>query len=356
MPKATIIISVDNSFSLINNFFHLLLSFINKEDYEIIVVDDYCIDYETKQYLADLTKQNSIDILLTLEKKHGFGKANNLGVEKSTTDCLIFMNTDIIINDHILDQLVEIYYMKKYAAMQPLLLYPQTCQIQSAGHIFASYFNRHALENNDADVLKDKTPIRRQALTLAFCVIDKNTFIEAGRFHEFYYNGYEGIELVLKISQLHTCVVIPNLKAYHIRSVAVKNTNFDEEQKIPFFWCRCGALIQHDFPEFIHQYIPEHAFQNKYLAIQFTTLDLLSEVKNAGICVRDDILLIQDSNSTIELFSLLPFSYLKTSTTLLFLCDNFKQLKNNSLWIQLRDNKKDIIIDANGNVKSLHSL
>lgn len=355
MTKASIIISVDNRFSLINNFFQLLLASIEKKEYEIIVVDDCCIDYESKQYLAELKRLGDIDILLTLNKKHGFGRANNLGVEKSTTNCLIFINTDIIINDDILDQLVELYYQKKYAAMQPLLLYPQTKQIQSAGHIFASYFNRHAMEHNDADLLVNQPPIQRQALTLAFCVIDKSAFKEAGGFHEFYYNGYEGIELILNISQLHTCVVIPNLRAYHIRSVAVKDTTFDEEQKIPFFWCRCGKLIRNDFTQFIRQYIPKDSYQNKYLGMQFTTLDLLTEVRNAGLHIREEILNIQQ-NDVIELFSLLPFCYLKTPTILLFLCDNFIQLKGNNLWIQMRNNKDDLVVDSCGNVKKLCDL
>lgn len=355
MPKASIIISVDNHFALIDNFFHILLTFINKKEYEIIVVDDCCIDYKAKKYLSDLKNQGCIDVLLTLKKKNGFGKANNIAVEKSTTNCLIFMNTDIIITDDILDRLVELHNQKIYAAIQPLLLYPQTQQIQSAGHIFGLYFNRHALEYNDAKLLDNTPPIQRQALTLAFCVIDKNAFLEAGKFQEFYYNGYEGIELILRINQLHTCVLIPSLKAYHIRSVAVKNTTFDEEQKIPFFWCRCEELIYPDFTEFIRQYFPKDVFQNDYLAIQFTSLDLLSEVKNAGLHVRNNILLIQEGNKTLELFSILPFSYLKTPTTLLFLCDNYTQLKGNNLWTKLRNNKRDLIIDSNGNVKKLHN-
>ena len=73
-------------------------------------------------------------------------------------------------------------------------------------------------------------------------------------FNEFYYNGYEGMELILKISQKYECALIPNLHAYHVRSVAVKNTTFDEEQKIPYFWCKCINLIKNDFISFIHLY------------------------------------------------------------------------------------------------------
>ena len=357
MFKASIIISVDNKYPLINNFFNMLLTHINKKEYEIIVVDDCCSDYQTKEYLNKLKKEDSIDVYIILDKKYGFGRANNLGVEKSTTDCLIFINTDIIITNDVIEQLFTIYNSKKYAAIQPLLLYPQSEKIQSAGHIFASYFNRHALENNSISVIKnDQNPIIRQALTLAFCMIDRDAFEKAGKFNDFYYNGYEGIELILKISQTHTCVVIPYIHAYHIRSVAVKNSNFDEEQKIPYFWCQCQKYIHNDFYKFIQEQIPQNAFDKNYFAIQFTTLDLLSEVRKAGIKIRDDILLIQKVGNPIELFSILPYSYLNTASCLLFLCDNFVQLNPNHLWIQMRKGKNDLIIDSNGNVIKLQCL
>ena len=107
MFKASIIISVDNKFPLVHNFFNMLLAHINKKEYEIIVVDDYCSDYQTKKYLKELKEENHIDIYIILEEKQGFGKANNLGVEKSTTGCLIFMNTYIIVTDYIIDRLFE---------------------------------------------------------------------------------------------------------------------------------------------------------------------------------------------------------------------------------------------------------
>lgn len=354
MKRASIIISVDNSFAIIDNFFSTLYSFINKEAYEIIVVDDCCTDFQAVLYLKKLKEKSLIDILITLNKKFGFGKANNIGVKSSTTECLIFMNTDIIINNNIIDKLADIYYEKKYVCFQPLLLYPQNQKIQSAGHLFGTFFNRHALENNTPDILKNQFSIKRQALTLAFCVIDKRIFWEVGGFNEFYYNGYEGIETILKISQKYTCVLIPYLHAYHVRSVAVKKTIFDEEQKIPYFWCNCNNIIENDFVTFIQQFIPQKCYTIHYMALQMTSFDLVTEVKSAGIHITDSILLIQ--NGPIELFSLLPFSFLHTPTPLLFLCDNFTQLKNNLLWLKIRKGQYDLVIDSNGNVKFLTDL
>lgn len=354
MYKASIIVSIDNSFPIINNFFNSLFSNISKKDFEILVVNDACSDLQTITYVQELNTEGKIDTFINLKSKNGFGKANNIGVTHSSTECLIFMNSDIIIVDDILYQLVNVYLHKKYAAIQPLLLYPQTERIQSAGHVFATYFNRHYLENNSIRIFTDNAPIIRQSLTLAFCVVDKKLFFEAGGFNEFYYNGYEGMELILKISQKNKCALLPNLKAYHVRSVAIKNATFSEEQKIPYFWCNCTDIINNDFIESIQKYFSSEIKESVYLSIQLTSLDLYSEVKQAGINISENVLLLQDGK--IELFSLLPYSYLHTPTPLLFLCDNFMQLKNNSLWIKLRNSESDLIIDACGNVFHLKEL
>ena len=331
MYKASIIVSIDNSFPIINNFFNSLFSNISKSDFEILVINDACSDLQTVTYIHDLKAEGKIDTFIDLKNKNGFGKANNIGVEQSSTECLIFMNSDIIIVDDILYQLVDIYSQKEYAAIQPLLLYPQTERIQSAGHIFATYFNRHYLENNSIERLPNNEPIIRQSLTLAFCVVDKHLFFEAGRFNEFYYNGYEGMELILKISQKYKCVLLPHLKAYHVRSVAIKNTTFSEEQKIPYFWCNCNDIIKNDFVTSIQKYISAKSYNHTYLSIQLTSLDLYSEVKQAGINISENILLLYDGH--IELFSSLPYLYLHTPTPLLFLCDNFMQLNNTHISI-----------------------
>lgn len=304
MYKASIIVSIDNSFPIIDNFFSSLFSNISKEDFEIIVINDACSDWNTITYLNKLKAEHSIDIFINLNKKNGFGRANNIGVNNSSTECLIFMNSDIIIIDDILYKLVNIYYQKEFAAIQPLLLYPQTERIQSAGHVFATYFNRHYLENNTIDVISENTPIIRQSLTLAFCIIDKQSFIDAGYFNEFYYNGYEGMELILKISQKHHCALIPYLKAYHVRSVAIKESTFDEEQKIPYFWCNCREIIKNDFISSVQAKIPQRLFDNFYISIQLTSLDLFSEVIQCGIHITENILLLRSGH--IELFSSLP--------------------------------------------------
>lgn len=177
MKKASLIISIDNDYELASNFFNMLFLTKNIGNYEIIVVSDNCENIKTITLLREYDSKGQIQ-LIELTERHGFGRANNIGAKYSTTLNLIFINTDIILIENELDELLQSKEKLDCKAAQPLLLYPQTGKIQSAGHIFGSFFNRHALENNDASVLNGIDSLERSALTIAFLSDRKKYILE----------------------------------------------------------------------------------------------------------------------------------------------------------------------------------
>lgn len=251
-----------------------------------------------------------------------------------------------------LDELLQAKNELNCKALQPLLLYPQSGKIQSAGHIFGTFFNRHALENNDVSILNGVGAIERSALTIAFCLIEKDTFCHYGGFNEFYYNAYEGLELTARIHNAGLgCKLIPSIKVYHIRKATRKNIYFDEEQQTPYFWSNCFPYIHEDYSDFVSHYLSKKQLANKYVALLFTHLDLIPLLQKAGIQIYDTIHIQLSGN--IELFNVLPYTLLKSTSNYLFVCENFTQITANKLWFQLRNNKNDIVIDSNGNVLCL---
>ena len=353
MYNASIIIPVDNSYALLDNFFNSLFTSIDKSKYEIIVVDDNCEKHSSLEYLEKLKSRSLIDKLIHLKEKGGYSHANNIGIEQATSERIILSNSDIIFMQGVLDELVNTLDDSRNGAVQPMLLYPQTSRIQSTGHIFGNLFNRHAFAEEKLEYTNLDEVICRQALTTALCATTKKIFLEAGGFDEQYYNGYEGLELTLKIGKSHRCIVRTDIYAYHIRSVAVTESTFDEEQKIPLFWDRCKNMIYNDYKLLIEERIKDvYSPACSYSVIDFCVLDLYREIQTLPIQISSYVRHMYLPKVTIELFSVLPFMYTKTATPLIFLCDNYKQLENNHLWFCIRNCTRDIIIDSNGNVIS----
>lgn len=355
MKKASIIIAVDSDFPLINNFFELLFKTHTCYSYEIIVVDDCCSDIQTVTLLQRLHSEGKIDKLLQLPQKVGFGRANNAGVSLSTTEYLVLLNTDIIFRGKEIDMLLERMIELNCEAIQPLLLYPQNGKIQSSGHIFGNLFNRHALENNSPSVFKGKREIDRQAITPAFCIIQKQAFIKAGQFDEFYYNSYEALDLTLSIHlNGGRCVVATDIWAYHIRMASRSNIQYNEEQQNPHFWKKYGALTTNDYINLVNNQITESMRVEKYIVCCFTHLDLIAELSKIELNFVEVINLQQSGK--IELFGKLPYSFLHTPYPLLLLCNNINLIAGNALWISLRSNPKDLVIDSSGNVLYLQAM
>ena len=355
MKKASIIVTVDSEYPLISNFFQLLFQTHNMSEYELIVVDDHCPHHETVEYLRRLSQEKKIDQLIVLEDKQGFGRANNAGIMACTTGYLVLINTDILLCGHEIDLLLERMSSLGCQAIQPLLLYPQNGRIQSCGHIFGHLFNRHALEYRTPECVAGQHAIERQALTPAFCIIEKSAVVEAGCFDGFYYNSFEGLDLTLSLHlKGGRCVVAPDIQAYHIRMASRNATFFNEEQQNPYFWSKYALQAKDDYIDCVKtQLSPEQASRD-YLACCLTHLNLLSEVREAGLRVSEVINLQQAGN--IELFGTLPYSFLHTVYPLLFLCEHINQLSSNRLWIDLRAREEDLVIDSAGNVIPLRKL
>ena len=78
--------------------------------YEIIVVDNNSTD-ESLPYLRNLHKDKRIR-LIESSKNLGYGQGNNLGVKHAKGQYVIISNTDIVVHDNTMQELVD--YLKKH--------------------------------------------------------------------------------------------------------------------------------------------------------------------------------------------------------------------------------------------------
>lgn len=352
---ASVLIPFSGSANLLQSFFENFAKSHELERYEIILIGDGCKNEEAIRYAKGLMEKKLISDLILLPDPIGFGQANNIAVERSSTNRLVFINDDIVLLNHEIDILLKEQNRLRCAAIQPILLYPQTNTVQSSGHIFGPLFNRHAQQGCKITNIVLEQPIERQALTLSFCSIDKQSFSSIGGFNSFYFNAYEGLELTHRIhAKGWGCKVTAKTFSYHIQGSTRNNSVRTEEQYCPYFWIRNQATIQEDI---IYEWLrtkDSNISFGPYLGINFSPLKIMHLVRQAGFTFRE--IFECAHKGKINLLTELPFSFIHMPQPFLLLCDSFKQIEENYLWLKLRIHKEDIVLDTHGNIFRLEKI
>jgi GT2 family glycosyltransferase len=175
-------------------------------DHEIIVVDDASRDGT----LAMLAEYGTAIRVVAHERNQGFSHACNSGAEVAAGRHLVFLNNDTIPLAGWLDALVH------HAEAHPLaaivgskLLYPDGT-IQHAGMVFdADRHPQHIYRGFAADhpAVNRSRPFRM--VTGACMLISRATYEVAGGFDTAFVNGYEDVDLCLRVGafgrEVHYC-------------------------------------------------------------------------------------------------------------------------------------------------------
>lgn len=357
--RYSIIVAIDNNFALTNNFIeNLILTTDFENDGELVIVLDGCNDIQTIEYLKSLSDKLLPIKVIYNNTKIGYGKANNVAVDNSRGDIIVFINSDVFPVHGSINCLVT--YLEKnlstVGAVQGLLIYPQNNKVQSTGHLFIDLQNTHVYQN--CDIKKDiiqKTD-SRQAITSAFCAIPRNIFIKNGKFNEYYYNAYEGFELTLKITLSGLkCMYYPEAIAYHIAGGTRNSMNICETQQGKYFIHRWGDKIITDIDKYLISQLNADIKKRMYSVIIFSQLTGWDAIlKKIGFNINGCI--CHPYYGAINFYQLLPYSFLDFGGNYLFIVDSINNISENYNWIKNRRNSYDIAIDSHGNVIELKEL
>ena len=294
-----------------------------------------------------------------LESQSSYAHVNNYGRKFAKTDFLVFMNTDIIMEKNCLEIMMASLKRNSVQAVQPLLIYPQNNKVQSTGHIFGDCFNRHALKGRSMNYSLVKNSALRQALSLALCLIPSKIFDEVNGFDEYYYNGWEGLDLTLKITQKgYSCWYEANAMAYHVEGGSRKKFNLDESQQAAHFWSIWGKIVKADIIDIIKKQLSYNQTMTNYVVYNFTTnRSWIYILDSLGIPYQNIInKTIYSNEESLDFFHVLSHQTLTYPEPLLFLVNSFNNITENSLWLKYRKHDKDIFLDLAGNAGTIKSI
>ena len=250
--KVSIIIPVYNNLSYTKKCLNSVFEFGSKYKFEVIVVDNASSD-GTKEYLEN---HKQPIIYINNNQNLGFAKACNQGAKIAKGEYLLFLNNDTIVTKNWMDILVsELDNNKKIAIAGSKLLFPDE-KIQHAGVAFDKNkepYHIHYRKNKDSKIVNKK--IFFQAVTGACLLIKKQIFDKIKGFDEIYKNGYEDVDLCLKVGELgYLIIYCPESVVYHYESITEGRKDSETENKnLDILLKRWGNKISSDEDKYLEK-------------------------------------------------------------------------------------------------------
>ncbi len=211
----SIIIPVWNKVALTRQCLTHLSEITDGCSYEVIVVDNASTD-ETPAFLSSLSGDIQV---ITNPANYGFAKGCNQGAASAKGRFLVFLNNDTIPKPGWLRALLnEVESHQDVAIVGSKLLYPNNT-IQHAGVVFAKHCLTpyHIFRGAPGDLRAANVRQEFQVVTAACMLIRREEFNAVGQFDEIYQNGFEDVDLCLKVGKRGKKVIYqPESVLYHL--------------------------------------------------------------------------------------------------------------------------------------------
>ena len=214
--------------------------------YEVIVVDNASSD-GTADWFADVCRfpkpvqyqRNSTNL--------GFAAGNNLGARLSRGRHLLFLNNDTLVQPAWLTEMLRVSRSPSVGVVGIKQLFPYTNTIYHTGIVFTPEGRpEHLYPHLDASLRQVNKEREYQAVTGACLLIERSLFDDCGGFDEAYRNGYEDIDLCMKVRQRgRTIVCCTAAHIYHYGQISEGRTANDEANAA-LFASRWGGDLKSD--------------------------------------------------------------------------------------------------------------
>lgn len=193
-----------------------------KVDFELIVIDnDSNLRLPGDKYKEVKVVKNQTNV--------GFARGCNQGARLANGKYLVFLNNDTIVTPNWLNAMIKIWQSANdIGIVGSKLLFPDTGRIQHAGVCFKNQEPGHLYYNLDPKVANIHQVRECPAITGACMLIDKDLFWVVDGFDENYINGYEDVDLCLKVREKgYRVMYTPGSLVYHYGSKAPGRQKYD---------------------------------------------------------------------------------------------------------------------------------
>lgn len=197
--RASIISALHNNLACTQEMLRALLATTGDEpDLEILLIDDASTD-GTPDWLRKLPEPHVR--VFFCDENIGFGAANNRAAREARGDILVLVNNDIVPQPGWLEPLLAGLARCRAPGIIGNLQYTiATGELDHRG-VRMDLLRRPYHDRAMRPWRGRREYSRYPAVTAACCAIERKTFLDAGGFDETFRNGYEDIDLCLRLGQ-----------------------------------------------------------------------------------------------------------------------------------------------------------
>ncbi|MBI4002743.1 MAG: glycosyltransferase [Nitrospira defluvii] len=259
----SIIIPVWNNADLTQQCLTALAGVTDGVTFEVVVVDNGSTD-GVQNFLQTLG--GDVQVIRNQENL-GFAKACNQGARAARGEYLVFLNNDTIPLQGWLTALIEeVRTHSDVAVVGSKLLY-EDGTIQHAGVAFSRewFMPYHIYRGVDAHAACVSRRRELDCVTAACMLVRREVFEQVGGFDEGYRNGFEDVDLCLKIREQKWKIVYqPQSVLYHLesRTPGRKAHDSDNSRRLHERWAASWWLADEDLIHFedgyaLHTYVSD---------------------------------------------------------------------------------------------------
>ena len=244
--KISIIIVTWNTAKITHECVTSIKKYLNPNNYEIIIVDNNSTDNTN-----DLFSKRSDIKYIKNNANLGFSKANNIGSSLAKYNYLLFLNSDMVLVDDSLNNMVDYYSNHRHIGLiGPQLLNPDLTPQASVfpPQTLLNAFRQYWLKQPSTFskyIPPSLTPSSVWSISGGAILINRQLFTQLGGWNEQYYFYFEDLDLCRSIKKLGLEIIyFPETKIIHHHGASGKNITKASDQ-----WRRLipGSITYHGY-------------------------------------------------------------------------------------------------------------
>lgn len=213
LSRVSLVVPLYNAVAYTKEMISSLFEHTDPDLYELIIVDNASTD-GTPEFLDTISDKATI---IRNSENRNFAGACNQGALAANYEFVVFVNSDLILTPGWLEPLIAKGIDPSVGAVGNRQLFPDSNRVHHCGlYVTQDLYLKHYLLDSSADDWRTQFTRECEIVTGACLLVHRDLFLILGGFDESYRNGYEDVDLCLRLKQSgYRVIYTPDSTIYH---------------------------------------------------------------------------------------------------------------------------------------------